>query len=155
MRLAYNQPPDFFFSLSPEFFSDLWYKSEKKIMWQTEKKFRRSGTEIFLRFEADLKFSRPSFSEIKVQIKWLNIISTQLDRKSDTEGQSKILPDMNLFSVHSIETPAATLYQFYSSQAFIFTNYLHRVHQTKKLFISYRPVSTNLRSTIPFLIQQY
>jgi hypothetical protein len=34
-------------------------------------------TEIFLRFEADLNFSRPSFSEIKVQIKWL--ISCPLD----------------------------------------------------------------------------
>ena len=35
--------------------------------------FRRAGTEIFLSFEADLDFSRPSFSEIKVQIKWLNV----------------------------------------------------------------------------------
>jgi hypothetical protein len=43
--------PEFFFSLSPEFFSDLYH--------------------IFERFEADLDFSRPSFSEIKVQIKWL------------------------------------------------------------------------------------
>ena len=64
--------PDLFYSLSPEFFSDLWYKFWKKLRWQTEKKFRCAGTEIFLRFEADLNFSRPSFSEIKVQIKWLN-----------------------------------------------------------------------------------
>ena len=28
-----------------------------------------AGTETFLRFEADLDFSRPRFSEIKVQIK--------------------------------------------------------------------------------------
>ena len=30
-----------------------------------------AGTEIFLWSEADLDFSRPSFSEIKAQIKWL------------------------------------------------------------------------------------
>ena len=36
----------------------------------TEKKFRCPGPEIFLRFETDLNFSRPWFSEIKVQIKW-------------------------------------------------------------------------------------
>ena len=29
-----------------------------------------AGTDIFLRFETDLNFSRPWFSEIKVQIKW-------------------------------------------------------------------------------------
>ena len=34
-----------------------------------EKKSRFAGPEIFLRFEADLDFSRPGFSEIKVQIK--------------------------------------------------------------------------------------
>ena len=36
----------------------------------TEKKFSSAGPEIFLRFETDLNFSRPSFSEMKVQIKW-------------------------------------------------------------------------------------
>ena len=35
-----------------------------------EKKIRCAGPEIFLRFETDLNFSRPRFSEIKVQIKW-------------------------------------------------------------------------------------
>ena len=34
-----------------------------------EKKSRFAGPEIFLRFEADLDFSRPGFLEIKVQIK--------------------------------------------------------------------------------------
>ena len=33
------------------------------------KKSRFAGPKIFLRFEADLNFSRPGFSEIKVQIK--------------------------------------------------------------------------------------
>ena len=45
---------------------------EKNSGDKLKKKFRCAGTEIFLRFEADLNFSRPSFSEIKVQIKWLN-----------------------------------------------------------------------------------
>ena len=43
----------------------------EKILRCTEKKFRSAGPEIFLRFETDLNFSRPWFSEIKVQIKWL------------------------------------------------------------------------------------
>ena len=50
---------------------------KKKLRWQTEKKLRSTekkfscaGPEIFLRFETDLNFSRPWFSEIKVQIKW-------------------------------------------------------------------------------------
>ena len=47
------------------FFLNLYHRSEKKI--------RCAGTEIFLRFEADLDFSRPSFSEIKAQIKWLKV----------------------------------------------------------------------------------
>ena len=51
------------------FFWDLWCKSKKKFRWQTEKKIRCAGTEIFLRFD----FSRPSFSEIKVQNKWLSV----------------------------------------------------------------------------------
>ena len=32
------QAPDFFFSLSPEFFSDLWYKSEKNPVDKLKKK---------------------------------------------------------------------------------------------------------------------
>ena len=67
----------FFFQFVTWIFSGLWYKSEKKFRWQTEKKlrctekkFRCAGPEIFLRFETDLNFSRPWFSEIKVQIKW-------------------------------------------------------------------------------------
>ena len=42
----------------------------KNYWWQTEKKSRCAGPENFLRFETDLNFSRPWFSEIKVQIKW-------------------------------------------------------------------------------------
>ena len=60
----------FFFNLSPEFFSGLWYKSERKYSWQTEKKSGVQDLKIFLRFETDLNFSRPWFSEMKVQIKW-------------------------------------------------------------------------------------
>ena len=45
----------------------------KKKFRCTEKKFSSAGPEIFLRFETDLNFSRPSFSEIKVQIKWPSI----------------------------------------------------------------------------------
>ena len=37
--------------------------------WRPRKKSRFAGPEIFLRFEADLGFSRPCFSEIKKQIK--------------------------------------------------------------------------------------
>ena len=37
--------------------------------WRPRKKSRFAGPEIFLRFEADLDFSRPWFSEIKVQMK--------------------------------------------------------------------------------------
>ena len=61
--------PGFFFSLSPGFFSGLWYKSSFFLGGDLEKKSRFAGPEIFLRFEADLDFSRPWFSEIKVQIK--------------------------------------------------------------------------------------
>ena len=56
--------------------SDLYRKPEKiqETNWKklrcTEKKIRCAGPEFFLRFEVDLNFSRPWFSEIKVQIKW-------------------------------------------------------------------------------------
>ena len=50
---------DFFFSLSPGFFAGLWYKSSFFSRWRPRKKFRFAGPEIFLRFEADLNFSRP------------------------------------------------------------------------------------------------
>ena len=77
LRKTRSCTPGFFFCLSPDFFLCLWYKSEKKSRWQTEKnsgllkkKFMCAGPEIFLRFEADLNFSRPWFSEIKVQNKW-------------------------------------------------------------------------------------
>ena len=55
--------PGFFFRSLP------W----KKARWQTEKKSRFAGPENFQRFEADLDFSRPWFSEIKVQIKRPNV----------------------------------------------------------------------------------
>ena len=50
---------DFFFSLSPGFFSGLWYKPSFFLGGDLEKKSRFAGPEIFLRFEADLDFSRP------------------------------------------------------------------------------------------------
>ena len=53
-------------------YSDLWYKSEKN---SGDKLKKNSGVQELKRFEADLNFSRPSFSEIKVQIKWLNMMS--------------------------------------------------------------------------------
>ena len=37
--------------------------------YRPRKKSRFAGPEIFLRFESDLDFSRPCFSEIRVQIK--------------------------------------------------------------------------------------
>ena len=40
----------------------------------TEKQFRCTGTEIFIRFETDLDVSKRWFSEIKVQNRWLNVI---------------------------------------------------------------------------------
>ena len=71
----------FFFSLSPDFFVDLYHKPEKiqETNWKkqlrcTEKKFRFAGPEFFLRIETDLNLSRPWFSEIKVQIKWPTVI---------------------------------------------------------------------------------
>ena len=94
--------PEFFFSLSPEFFSDLWYKSEKNLVDKLKKnsgllkkKIRYVGPEFLLRFETDLNFSRPWFSEMKVQIKWLKVTSWingkwRVDRvPSDEIQQSK------------------------------------------------------------------
>ena len=66
-----------FFSVCHLNFFQIYTINLKKSRWQTEKKlrctekkFRSAGPEIFLRFETDLNFSRPWFSEIKVQIKW-------------------------------------------------------------------------------------
>ena len=68
-----------FFSVCHLNFFQIYTINLKKSRWQTEKKlrctekkFRCAGPEIFLRFETDLNFSRPWFSEIKVQIKWPN-----------------------------------------------------------------------------------
>ena len=63
------KPQKNFTSYTPGFFSGLWYKSSFFSRWRPRKKSRFAGPEIFLRFEADLDFSRPWFSEIKVQIK--------------------------------------------------------------------------------------
>ena len=49
------------------------FKSEKYPGDKLKKKSRFAGPEIFLRFEADLAFSRAWFSEIKVQIKRPNV----------------------------------------------------------------------------------
>ena len=70
------------------FFLNLYHRSEKKFRWQTEKKIRCAGTEIFLRFEADLDFSRPSFSEIKVQIKWLSEICWGCRSNNSSESKN-------------------------------------------------------------------
>ena len=48
--------PGFFISLSPGFFLGLWHKSS---FLDTKKKTRFAGPEIFLKFEADLDYSRP------------------------------------------------------------------------------------------------
>ena len=75
-----------FFQFVSWIFSGLWYKSEKnsgdklkknQVYW---KKFSCAGPEIFLRFETDLNFSRPWFSEIKVQNKWLFTCCKRLGR---------------------------------------------------------------------------
>ena len=70
-----------FFSVCHLIFFQIYTINLKKSRWQTEKKlrctekkFRCAGPEIFLRFETDLNFSRPWFSEIKVQIKWPTLI---------------------------------------------------------------------------------
>ena len=69
--IFFSRPdPDFFFSLSAGFFSDLYHKPEKFPGDKLKKKLRFAGPEIFLRFETDLNLSRPWFSEIKVQMKW-------------------------------------------------------------------------------------
>jgi hypothetical protein len=41
------------------FFSGLWYKSSFFSKWRPKKQSRFAGPENFLRFEADLDFSRP------------------------------------------------------------------------------------------------
>ena len=65
-----------FFSVCHLNFFQVYGTNLKKIQltnWKkfrsTEKKIRCAGPEIFLRFETDLNFSKPWFSEIKVQIK--------------------------------------------------------------------------------------
>ena len=60
---------DFFFSLSSGFFKVYGINLAFFLGGDLEKKSRFAGPEIFLRFEADLDFSRPGFLEIKVQIK--------------------------------------------------------------------------------------
>ena len=71
-----------FFSVCHLNFFQIYTINLKKSRWQTEKKlrctekkFRCAGPEIFLRFETDLNFSRPWFSEIKVQIKRPMVLS--------------------------------------------------------------------------------
>ena len=70
-----------FFSVCHLNFFQVYGTNLKKIQltnWKkfrsTEKKFRCAGPEIFLRFETDLNFSRPWFSEMKVQIKWPSVV---------------------------------------------------------------------------------
>ena len=60
-----------------------WKKTQ--VYWE---KIQFAGTEIFLRFETDLNFTRPWFSEIKVQIKWL-FNSPKIDMSLDI-GRKKI-----------------------------------------------------------------
>ena len=67
------KPKKNFRSSTPGFFLGVWYKSSFFSRWRPRKKCRFAGPEIFLRFEADLNFSRPWFSEIKVQIKRPNL----------------------------------------------------------------------------------
>ena len=60
----------------PKIKLDLYYRPEKNSVGKL-KKSRCKGPEIFLRFETDLNFSRPWFSEIKVQIKRPSDISNK------------------------------------------------------------------------------
>ena len=83
-----------FFSVDLSFFSvchlnffQIYTINLKKSRWQTEKKlrctekkFRCAGPEIFLRFKTDLNFSRPWFSEIKVQNKRPTVYCVTLHR---------------------------------------------------------------------------
>jgi hypothetical protein len=57
-----------------------------------EKKSRFAGPEIFLRFETDLDFSRPGFSEIKVQIKRPIVLTSLSDFKKIWEIFSNFVP---------------------------------------------------------------
>ena len=70
-----------FFSVCHLNFFQVYGTNLKKIQltnWKkfrsTEKKFRCAGPEIFLRFETDLNYTRPWFSEMKVQIKWPTVV---------------------------------------------------------------------------------
>ena len=81
-----------FFSVCHLNFFQVYGTNLKKIQltnWKkfrsTEKKFRCAGPEIFLRFETDLNFSRPWFSEMKVQIKWPRV---QIKRVSNLKFKS-------------------------------------------------------------------
>ena len=66
---VYFKPLKNFRSCKPGFFFGFWCKSNFFFRWRPWKKSRFAGPEVYLRFEADLDFSRPWFSEIKVQIK--------------------------------------------------------------------------------------
>ena len=65
---------DFFLGLHLEKKLDLYHTPEKNPGDKLKKKSMCAGPEIFLRFETDLNFSRPWFSEIKVQIKRQTVI---------------------------------------------------------------------------------
>ena len=61
--------------------------------WRPRKKSRFPGPEIFLRSETDLDFSRPRFSEIKVQIKrpkslWLLLVSPTVHWGANPFGEA-------------------------------------------------------------------
>ena len=62
-----------FFSVNLSFFSVCHLNFFHVYGINLKKKLRCAGPEIFLRFETDLYLSRPWFSEIKVQNKWLSM----------------------------------------------------------------------------------
>ena len=110
-----------FFSLLTTFFSDLWYKpSFFSSSGDLEKKSRFAGPEIFLRFEADLDFSRPWFSEIRMQIKRLMEIKVNTHRRNFSchsfAEMNNVLQNNVTFKRRSIEQWCVTFLSVQTSQ---------------------------------------
>ena len=84
---------DFFSRCPKRCRKKIWFyhQPEKKSRWQTEKKSKCAGPEIFLTFETNLNSWRPWFSEIKAQIKEPTV-SLKLCFSSRCSNSLKTLP---------------------------------------------------------------
>jgi hypothetical protein len=68
---------------------DLYHKPEKKSRWQTEKKSRCAGPEIFLRFETDIDFQK---SRWRLKGRWYVHTTKEIEiipRTTDTQWRHK------------------------------------------------------------------